>query len=152
MARIIVLDTGPLGLATQSPSKPEAARCGRWLRDLERSGAVIAVPEIADYELRRELIRAGVTAGIDRLDAFETTADYLPITSDVMKYAAWLWAAARNAGRPTAPKEALDGDAILAAHALLSGDIGDSVTIATTNLGHLSIFPGVDAAVWDTIA
>ncbi len=151
MARVILLDTGPLGLATQDPRKPQARRCGEWLRGLAAEGVIIAVPEIADYELRRELIRCGSVGGLKRLDSFEVSADYLPITTDVMRYAAWLWATVRNAGKTTAPKEAIDGDAIIAAHALMEGEAGDAVTIATTNLGHLSAFPGVEAAIWDTI-
>ena len=53
MGRIVVLDAGPLGLV----SKPDVGRCNAWLRMLDISGARIVVPEIADYEVRRELIR-----------------------------------------------------------------------------------------------
>ena len=151
MARVILLDTGPLGLATQDPRKPQARRCEEWLRGLADEGAIIAVPEIADYELRRELIRCGSIGGLRRLDVFEGSADYLPITTGVMRYAAWLWATVRNAGRTTAPKEALDGDAIIAAQAVMAGESGDVVTIATTNLRHLSAFSEIRADIWDTI-
>jgi hypothetical protein len=53
-----------------------------------------------------------------------------------------------------ARSKALDVDAILAAQALtmtIAGD-GDEVLIATSNVGHLARFPGIDAREWETIA
>jgi len=66
-----------------------------------------------------------------------------------MLRAAELWAAARNAGLPTAGPDALDADCILAAQALLSAGPSDTVTVATENVAHLSRF--VDAQLWETI-
>ena len=40
----------------------------QWLTSLPLKGYQIVLPEIADYEVRRELIRAGKKAGIKRLD------------------------------------------------------------------------------------
>ena len=48
-----------------------------------------------------------------------------------------------GAGKPTADSKALDGDVILAAQAKLEEIKGHKVIIATTNVGHLSLF--VDA-------
>lgn len=42
------------------------------------------VPEIADYEVRRELIRARRLAGIRKLDALKATTPYLPITTEAI--------------------------------------------------------------------
>ena len=81
-------------------------------------GVEVFIPEIADYEVRRELLRAGKTAGVMRLGELQKVFTYLPITTSVMRRAAALWAAARNQGRPTADPKALDGDVILAAQAL----------------------------------
>jgi hypothetical protein len=89
------------------------------------------------------LIRAGATSGLRRLDKAKAGFDYAPITTDVMLKAAELWAQARNRGLPTAPPEALDCDVILAASALLIAGPGDTVTVATDNVGHLAQF--VDA-------
>jgi predicted nucleic acid-binding protein len=74
---------------------------------------------------------------------------YLPITTEVMLKAAELWATARQGGYPTAAPDALDGDVILAAQAILVENEGNEVTIATTNVGHLSRF--IDACNWQDI-
>jgi len=54
--------------------------------------------------------------------------------------AAELRACARNRGRPTADDKALDADMILTAQTLSYADTDDDVIIATTNVGHLSLF------------
>jgi hypothetical protein len=81
VARIIVLDSGPLGLAARRPSIIEVQHCLAWLARLETSGAMIVVPEIADYEVRRELIRARIASGVGRLDRLKTRLFYLPIST-----------------------------------------------------------------------
>jgi predicted nucleic acid-binding protein len=151
VARIIVIDAGPLGLASKPPGKPDADQCRAWVRTLDASGVRIIIPEVADYEVRRELIRAGATAGIRRLDRLESVLDYDPITTVAMRRAAEFWAAVRNAGMPTAHPHALDADCILAAQALLLSGPRDDVTVATTNARHITRFPGVDAQPWETI-
>ncbi len=98
------------------------------------------LPEIADYEVRRELLRANKLVGIRRLNELKATLIYLPITTLVMLKASELWAEARRAGRPTADPKALDGDVILAAQAILVASEGNEVIIATTNFSHLSKF------------
>ncbi|MCL1468142.1 nucleic acid-binding protein [Argonema galeatum] len=115
---------------------------------LQRGEAVI-LPEIADYEIRRELIRAGKLAGIRKLDRFKIALTYRPLTTEVMLLAAQLWADARRTGKPTAEPNALDGDVILAAQAIWEANDGNEVIIATTNVGHLSQF--VDAREWRLI-
>jgi predicted nucleic acid-binding protein len=151
VARIVVLDAGPLGLASKPRGKPEADRCRAWIQAMETAGARVVVPEVADYEVRRELIRAGATAGLARLDSLESVLDYDPIATPAMRRAAKLWAEVRNVGLPTAHPWALDADCVLAAQALLLGGPGDVMTIATTNPRHITRFPGVDAREWETI-
>ena len=112
-------------------------------------GKTIFVPEIADYEVRRELLRAGRVRGIERLDQLGQRFDYLPITTAVMRQAAAFWAEARRQGRPTAPDPALDADMILAAQAALIVAAGDQAVIATTTVQHLSLF--ADARRWQDI-
>jgi predicted nucleic acid-binding protein len=147
--RLVFLDAEPLGLLSHPKATADAVRCRRWSEALLTAGAVLFVPEIADYEVRRELIRAGKAAGLRRLDQVKAALKYAPITTDVMLRAAALWAQARTVGRPTAKPEALDGDCILAAQALLAAGPGDVLTVATGNVGHLSQF--VDARPWATI-
>jgi len=107
------------------------------------------VPEIADYELRRELLRMDKIDGIKRLDALKDILGYIPITTQMMLVAAEFWAQARKKGKPTADDKALDGDVILAAQARVIMDGGKNVVIATTNVGHLSRF--VNAKEWKGI-
>ena len=147
MSRTIVLDSGPLGLATNPGGSKQAADCGLWLRNAAAGGATVMVPEIADYEVRRELLRARRTAGIDRLDALIAEVEYLAITTSAMRQAARFWADARQQGRPTAADSAIDGDVILAAQTATLDR--DGVIVATTNVRHLSLF--VSAELWSDI-
>jgi len=151
VARFVLLDAGPLGLASQARGKPDADRCRAWLDALDAAGVRVVAPEIADYEVRRELLRAGATAGLRRLDRLIAVLEFDPISTPAMRKAAEFWATIRNAGLPTAHPMALDADCILAAQAALLGDPGDVVTIASANVGHLARFPGIDARLWETI-
>jgi len=147
---IVVLDAGPLGLVTNPRATPESLRCKQWLVDLLAGGVRVVVAEITDYEVRRELLRAGRTRGITHLDQFKRAANYLPITTDAMLLAAQFWADARRHGSPTAPDLALDADVILAAQAiLLAQQEQDTVVIATTNVGHRSRY--TPANLWRDI-
>ncbi|MEG4960093.1 nucleic acid-binding protein [Microcoleus sp. K4-B3] len=150
MSRIIILDSGPLGMVTNPQAKPPYLECQLWLDSLLQNGEMVILPEIADYEVRRELIRAGKERGIRKLDLFKNVLTYRPLTTEVMLLAAQLWADARRRGRPTAEPNALDGDVILAAQAILEGSEVNEVVIATTNVGHLSQF--VDAREWRLIS
>jgi predicted nucleic acid-binding protein len=72
-------------------------------------GYRVIVPEIADYEVRRELLRANKTTGLARLNALGGSLEYLPLTTDAMHQAASFWAQSRQQGRPTSVDAALDG-------------------------------------------
>jgi predicted nucleic acid-binding protein len=149
MSRLILLDSGPLGMATNPKAKGVPLECQQWLRSLLKKGEKIIIPEIADYEVRRELIRAGLLQSLRRLDNLKQTLEYVSIQTETMLLAANLWAEVRQAGQPTADPKALDGDVILAAQAhLLANDTTD-VIIATTNVAHLSRF--VTALDWQAI-
>lgn len=147
----MLLDSGPLGIVTNPKAASPLYQEGKlWLQSLPLKGYIVMLPEIADYEVRRELIRAGKAAGIRRLDELKSQIPYLALTSEVMLLAAQLWADARNRGKPTAHPYALDGDVILAAQAILEGSEVNKVVIATTNVGHLSQF--VEAREWRLIS
>ena len=145
----IVLDTGPLGMVSNPKASPENDACRLWLDNLVAQGRRVIVPEIADYEARRELLRAGKTTGIARLDRVKAALEYLPITTPAMLLAADLWAQVRRQGQPTADVHALDGDVILAAQALTLDLPASGIVIATVNVGHLVRF--VPAALWPNI-
>lgn len=109
MIDAIVLDASPLSLLCNPDMRSSVVvEIKRWLRQHLASGATVYVPEIADYEVRRELVRAGKLRSIQRLDELHGQLYYLPLSSTIMRRAADLWAQARNQGRPTAPPEALD--------------------------------------------
>ena len=145
----IVLDSGPLGLATGPSAKSPTPECAFWLRSLPSLGYRVVLPEIADYEVRRELIRARKTRGILRLEEVKLSVTYLPLTTDAMLRAAEYWAIARQQGIPTADDRDLDGDVILAAQATLFEEANEPVIVATSNPRHLSRF--VDARLWTEI-
>jgi len=150
MTRTVLLDAAPLSLVTHPAArdKPEALRCNEWLRSLLEHDCRVIIPEIADYELRRELLRAGKTKSLARLDALEQLLEYAPVTTAALRLAAALWAEARRVHhRQTADDQALDGDMILCAQARLAG--GEAI-IATSNPGHLSLF--ADAREWERIS
>lgn len=150
MSLVVLLDTGPLGLVTNPRGSREADACNRWLEALLTSGVEVCIPEIADYELRRELLRAEKVQGLARLDALQEVLRYLPVMTATMRQAAIFWAEARKSGRPTADDKALDGDVILAAQAVLVSQASEEVVIATTNVGHLSRF--ILARRWEEIS
>ena len=127
-------------MLTHPRSTPENEECKLWLTRLALNGFDVIIPEIADYEVRRELLRAGKERSIARLDAFKRMLAYAPITTSVMLRAANFWAAARNRGRQSADDTALDADMILSAQAVEIAREFDEVIIATTNVRHLTLF------------
>ena len=125
MSQVILLDSGPLGLVTNPKLSAESLACTRWLQLLVSSGSRVIIPEIADYEVRRELLRANKVKGIARLDELSQLLEYLPITTAAMRQAALFWAQARQQGQPTAGDKTIDGDIILVAQAvtIISADV-----------------------------
>jgi hypothetical protein len=139
VAKVVVLDSTPLGLLADPRPRPNPIACRKWARDLLAAGHRVVIAEIADYEVRRELLRAGQTNSVTALDSLRTWLEYGTITTPVMKRAAELWAFARQIGQPTAGDNTIDGDMILVAQAESVGDPG--TIIATTNVGHLAVLP-----------
>ncbi|HEY1185815.1 MAG TPA: PIN domain-containing protein [Bryobacteraceae bacterium] len=149
MSLIVLLDAGPLGMITNPKSSPENEACKNWLAGLAYNGIEIVIPEIADYEVRRELLRAGKQRGIGRLDALKGMLGYAPITTPVMLKAAEFWASARKMGRQSADDASLDADMILAAQAGALVRPGHETVIATMNVRHLALF--ASARIWREI-
>jgi predicted nucleic acid-binding protein len=151
MLRAVILDTHPLSLVCQRRGKADADACRQWLAECMRAGLRIYVPEVADYEVRRELIRARKTDAVARLDRFSAAVPgrYVAITTAAMRRAAELWAESRQAGAPTADPQALDGDVILAGQALTMSVSVSDLIVATRNVRHISRY--VPADLWQNI-
>jgi predicted nucleic acid-binding protein len=127
-----------------------------WWTQAWAGGAMLVIPEIADYEVRRELLRKPLPDAVRRLDSLQDKFRYAAITTGVMHKAADLWADARRQGHPTADDKALDADVIVVAQALLFAGLGDKLTVATDNVRHLSRFldaqgQTLDARSWKDI-
>ena len=149
-AKTILLDTGPLGIAANPRTSPATEAFNRWLFAQVGQAALICIPEVADHEVRRELIRGQRFNSLRKLDILQVRFAYLPITTRVMRHAAELWAQARNLGKPGADSLSLDGDVIIAAQASLLQQDGDDVIVATTTPRHFVHL--VPASNWQDIA
>ena len=110
------------------------------------AGATVHISEVADYEVRRELIRL-IRAGqlpasrLNRLDQLASLCSFLPISSVMWRRAAEFWADARQQGLPTASAAALDADVLVAAQA---AEV--QATVVTSNPGHISRW--VPVRIW----
>jgi predicted nucleic acid-binding protein len=136
--RVVLLDTGIIGLITNPKRAPESLACNCWLQILIK----------AAIRVIRELLRANKIKGIKRLDELANLIEYLAITTDAMGKAALFWAQARQQGQPTAGDKTIDGDMILIAQAVTLSV--KNLIIVTTNVGHLSKF--VRADLWQNIS
>lgn len=132
--KFIFLDSGILGMVSNPQVNQFNLDCQLWLDNLILNKVNVVIPEIVDYEVRRELIRADKKASVRKLDELKKVLIYLPITTEVMLLAAQLWAEARQKGNPTANDKSLDGDVILASQAKLLEMVGNIVIIATRNV------------------
>jgi predicted nucleic acid-binding protein len=146
--RVILLDATPLGLLVHPNPSATAIACKQWFDSHIAQGSRVIVPEIADYELRRELLRTSRKRGLSNLDSLIQQIEYLPLTTTAMRQAARFWAQARQQGQPTAGDQALDGDVILAAQAATLNE--PNIVVATVNVKRLSRF--VPADMWQNIS
>lgn len=140
---ILLLDSNLLTKLCH-PAKDKNRPFAEWLEKLLESKEQrysVAIPEIADYEVRRGLMHVALRSGrpttrsLLRLDLLTETLIYIPLNTATMRRAAGLWAESRYQGLPTAPEEALDGDVILAAQALEVAGV-----VVTEDVEHLSRF------------
>lgn len=139
---IVILDTGVLGLLINSePStgnEVEVKECNKWLDRLLAQEILVTISEIADYEERRELIRRRNKNCLQRLEDIRSRTRYYEITTEIMLKAADIWAKARQKGQSTADNKALDGDAIIAAQAVIAKAAGMYIEVATTDTKDLN--------------
>ena len=147
MATKILLDAGLVGLSCIDPQNPSLITFQQWVITKQVTCDVY-VSSLTRYEARRDLVRAGLLAKLNRLDQFCRTLIHIPVTDQAWERATDFWAIVRRQGHNTAPPLALDADAILAGVAATCGQPGDTVIVATTNIRHLNWFPGIDARLW----
>lgn len=148
---IISLDTSPLSLITHPKADADADACKRWLAGHLVRGTRVVVPEVVDFELRRELLRAGKSRSIARLNRFIAAEPDRLVLLDrtALLRAAELWAQARQHGLPTADPKELDIDALQAAQLLTAPIDPKDLAVATTNVGHLGRFLRAD--LWNNL-
>ncbi len=150
MTHLFVLDASVVGAITNPKQTSTIIRdCQIWFRRSLARQSIFVLPEIADYEIRRELLRGKKINGLKQLDELKSAIYYYQIDSEMMLTAAQLWAESRQRGMPTADARELDGDVILAAQAIQLQAKGYEVTIVTTNVGHLAQF--VTASHWQDL-
>jgi predicted nucleic acid-binding protein len=150
MTHLLVLDASVVGAITNPKQTNAIVRdCQIWFRRSLARQSIFVLPEIADYEIRRELLRGKKINGLKKLDELKSAIYYYPIDSEIMLTAAQLWAESRQRGMPTADARELDGDVILAAQAIQLQAKGYKVTIVTTNVGHLAQF--ITASHWQDL-
>ena len=137
MIRLIVLDSSPLSLLTQRSGVPLADECKRWASKHASAGVRLLIPEIVDYELRRELLRLNRSTSLARLDALQRHGAllYQPLTTATLRHAA-----TRDGEACRRPIPWLWIDVILAAQALAEGVDPAEMVVATSNVGHLAQF------------
>jgi hypothetical protein len=73
MSRLILLDSGPLGMVTNPKAEGIPLACQLWLKSLLRRGERVAIPEIADYADSKALDEDVILSAQARLLYNETT-------------------------------------------------------------------------------
>ncbi|MDJ0679968.1 MAG: type II toxin-antitoxin system VapC family toxin [Xenococcaceae cyanobacterium MO_167.B52] len=152
---IVFIDSGILGKLCNTNRTEETVAVNNWLFSLLGKGIYVVSSYICDYEVRRSLIleslRKSNIDSIKELDDLRNYIAFLPLTDEVMKEAASIWAEARIQGMPTADEKSLDADVIICAqYKLLEKEYpGRYIVIATTNVNHLSRF--AEAKEWNDI-
>ena len=147
MTLVIFLDAEPLGLLSHPDKNVPITN---WAVARLEHGDSIVIPAIIDYELRRELIRAGKLRGRVILNSLQAIFQFLSVSDEAFRTASEFWATSRRHGRPTAPQDDIDIDMILAAQAVEFARTDErEVIVATSNVRLLGLF--VPAARWQDI-
>jgi len=150
---VVLVDTGPLWKIVDPKGEIDAKgenAVRKWIQFVKKWKISLRIPEIADYELRRELVLQNFAKNINNLNKFRQTGRFIPITSEVMLEAADLWAWVRkDKGQPTTDNKRLDGDVILAAQAIAQKEFFKQVIVVTGNPKHISLFEDFGFYTWD---
>lgn len=144
--QIILLDTEVLGKICHKNLERDLVKV---LQYLEREKIGLRVPEICDYELRRNLLLENLAKSIRRLNKFRKTDRLFFFDTNTMIIAAEIWSVIRKQGNPTENKDSLDGDVILAAQAYQLKAYYEEIIILTTNAKDIAKFNYLDLKTWD---
>ena len=88
---LILLDTGILWLVVHPNASKVSGPIRQWMIKRAQTGYEFAIPEICDYEARRELVRKPAPKQLANLDGLlRTSTTYLPITTSIMRRASGL--------------------------------------------------------------
>lgn len=147
------MDSGPLNEIIKPQPSTDVIR---WLRFIDKNRIAVRVPEIIDYELRREIVlqylvgKNDSSKSINRLNKYRKTERFIPINPSVtLTDACEIWAELRYIGQGTSDVKNIDVDVILAAQALSMKKDFDEVIIVTGNLSDICRFCYLDIKVWD---
>lgn len=145
--KIILLDTGVLGKICN----PKPVRNVQEFLDFlkEEKNIDIIVPEICDYELRRNLLLENLDKSIRKLNKFRRIDQLLFFDTNTMIIASEIWSDIRKQGNPTENKDSLDGDVILAAQAYQMKAYYEEVIVLTTNPKDIVKFNYLGIKTWD---
>ena len=146
MTGLIILDSAPLGHICNSRNRNDYKKLKDFVKSLSFS---ICVPEIIDYELRRNLELEGLRKSVNLLSQFQRRDQILRLESQDLIEAAELWAWCRRRGKPTTENRGLDIDVILVAQSLSQLSRFDKVVILTVDIGDLSVFSDLGILLWD---
>ena len=145
VSRVVLLDTGPLGLVTNPKRSPTSMACAQWLQALVTANRRVIIPKLPTTNYAANC--CGQTSSRVAARCSDTAPRVPPDYNRGDAQAAEILVQARQLGQPTAGDNTLDGDMILAAQATTLGV--SNVVIATTNVGHLSRF--APAELWQSI-
>jgi hypothetical protein len=82
--QVVLLDSGPLGMVSHPEAASRNTEAFEWFAGLLDASVVVEIPEIADYEVRRELLRAGKDRSVERLNELAQEIGYRALTTAVM--------------------------------------------------------------------
>jgi len=92
----VVLDSTPLGLLCHPRQPPPVVACRQWITHLLAAGRRVIVPEIADYEVRREFFGWAARSHWQTWTATGLNLSTFPLRRPRCDGAAELWSQART--------------------------------------------------------
>ena len=142
MSLKIMIDTSVLGRICHPTEHSDVQE---WFRSLLEQGSHVSevlVSVLADYELRRHLLKMGAVESLRRLDDLAQCLRYVPVTAEAGRRAAELRQAMATQGMPGVS----DAGLLMAAQAMIEN------AVLITNDRTTARIPGVQARDWTDVA